>query len=124
MNVEQRKFYRRFSQFAVKCSKLVRKLDWKIQSNKPWGIQLLRSAGSFGANFIEAAEAISARDFIHRYRTCRKGACETMHWLYLLRETNSDALRLEMDALIKEVREFIKIFSKSIKTAEKSAEKE
>lgn len=34
--------------------------------------QLIRSSGSVGANYIEANEAISRKDFIYRIKICRK----------------------------------------------------
>ena len=50
--------------------------------------QLIRSAGSVGANYREANDAISKKDFVHRLRIARKEAKETSYWLDLLREVN------------------------------------
>jgi four helix bundle protein len=47
------------------------------------GRQLVRSAGSVGANYIEANEALSKKDFIMRIRICRKEAKESHYWLRL-----------------------------------------
>jgi four helix bundle protein len=52
--------------------------------------QLIRSAGSIGANYREANDAISKRDFIHRLRIARKEAKETSYWLDLIREANPE----------------------------------
>lgn len=79
MNDSQRKYYHRFSRFAIDCAKLVSKLDWKISSNKEWGRQLIRSSGSVGANYIEAIEGVSDADFIYRYGVCRKESNESVH---------------------------------------------
>ena len=46
--------------------------------------QLIRSAGSVGANYIEANEALSRKDFIHRIKICRKEAKEACYWLKLI----------------------------------------
>lgn len=41
--------------------------------------QLIRSSGSIGANYIEANEAISKKDFLHRLKISRKEAKETTY---------------------------------------------
>lgn len=41
--------------------------------------QLVGSAGSFGANYCEATEAESRKDFIHKIGICKKEIKETMH---------------------------------------------
>jgi four helix bundle protein len=46
--------------------------------------QLVRSAGSIGANYIEANEALSKKDFLHRIKICRKEAKESRYWLNLI----------------------------------------
>lgn len=50
--------------------------------------QVIRSSGSIGANYREANEALSKKDFVHRLRIARKEAKETIHWLELLEEAN------------------------------------
>lgn len=124
MNETQKSYYKRFSQFAIDCAKLVARLDWRIASNKEWGKQLIRSSGSIGANFIEAVEGSSDPDFIYRYNICRKEANESVHWLYLLKRTNDKKHYLEIDRLIKEAREFVKIFTTSIETKKKNMKKD
>jgi len=47
------------------------------------GKQLVRSAGSVGANYIEADEALSKKDFVMRIKICKKEAKETRYWLEL-----------------------------------------
>ena len=49
--------------------------------------QLVKASGSVGANYIEANEALSKKDFIHRIKICRKEAKECRYWLRLI-ETN------------------------------------
>ena len=43
--------------------------------------QLLRSSGSVAANYIEANESLTKKDFTYRISICRKEAKETMFWL-------------------------------------------
>lgn len=73
--------------------------------------QLVRSAGSVGANYIEANESLSKKDFYHRIRICRKESKETRYWLRRL--VNLDPTKRKLiDPLINEASEFVLIFSK------------
>lgn len=71
--------------------------------------QLIRSSGSVGANYIEANESLSKKDFIMRIKICRKEAKESEYWLKLLTPNDQklDKLRL---TLIQEATELRKIF--------------
>ncbi len=71
--------------------------------------QLVRSAGSVGANYIEANEALSKKDFLVRIKISRKEAKETRYWLRLLEVTALDVVK-QRDALVEEVTELMKIF--------------
>ncbi|MBN1367452.1 MAG: four helix bundle protein [Dehalococcoidales bacterium] len=53
--------------------------------------QGIRAAGSVGANYIEANEAESKKDFAHRIRICRKEAKESRYWLNLIKSANPEA---------------------------------
>jgi len=55
----------------------------KLTTNFEIGSQLTRSAGSVGANYIEAEEALSRKDFVMRIKISRKEAKETIYWLKL-----------------------------------------
>lgn len=46
--------------------------------------QLARSSGSVAANYIEANESLSRKDFVMRVKICRKEAKESILWLKLL----------------------------------------
>ncbi len=63
-----------------------------------------------GANYREACEAESSKDFVHKIRVVLKEARETKYWLKLLLE-NNPALSEEIIKLGKECVELIKIFS-------------
>jgi four helix bundle protein len=103
-NLEERTF-----QFAKAVSFCVRKLGRTI-SNVEYFRQVIRSSASIGANYIEANEALSKKDFLMRIRICRKEAKETCYWLRLLSETNETS-RGDLDALTKEATELKKILS-------------
>ncbi len=70
--------------------------------------QMIRSAGSVGANYIEANEAVSKKDFVLRIKICRKEAKETRYWLMLI--DCNDGLLQDREKLIKESNELMKIF--------------
>lgn len=46
--------------------------------------QLIKSSGSVGANYIEANEAFSKKDFYHRIKISRKESKESGYWLKLV----------------------------------------
>ena len=50
--------------------------------------QVVGSAGSVGANYREANDALGKKDFILRLRIARKEAKEAIHWLELIKEAN------------------------------------
>ena len=70
--------------------------------------QLIKSSGSVGANYIEAEESLSKKDFIMRIKISRKEAKESKYWLKLI-EPKSDRIK-EKEALIQEATELTKIF--------------
>ena len=51
---------------------------------KPLVSQLVRSATSVGANYCEADDAGTKKEFRHRISICRKEARETKHWLRMM----------------------------------------
>ena len=82
-------------------------------TNTEIGRQLIRSAGSVGANYIEAAEALSRKDFIMLIKICRKEAQESRYWLELsILGTEENDLKTH---LINDSTQLIKIFSTIIK---------
>lgn len=62
---------------------LVKQLP-KTVANIEDGKQVIRSSGSIGANYIEANEALSKKDFVMRIKISRKEAKESRYWLRLL----------------------------------------
>lgn len=76
--------------------------------------QLTRSSGSIGANYIEANEALSKKDFIHRIKICRKEAKESRFWLRLVDVSEKKELKNKRKVLIEEVTQLMKIFGSII----------
>lgn len=112
-------FYERLYEFAKNCQDLTKKLS-RTNYNLIYSDQLIRSSGSVGANYIEALEALSTKDFIHRLRICRKEARESVHWLRLTTDTNENLSEVtdQVKRLIQEGQEIKRILSASIITSE------
>ena len=64
-------------QFAIDCRLFLKKLP-KTISNIEDGKQLVKSSGSVGANYIEANEALSKKDFNYRIKISRKESKESV----------------------------------------------
>jgi four helix bundle protein len=105
-----RELEERTFKFAEKCRDFVKKLP-KTISNIEYGKQLARSSGSQAANYIEANEALSRKDFIHRVRISRKESKESCLWLRLCDLGDDKNLQKERDELFAEAEELRKIFS-------------
>lgn len=104
-NLEDRTFH-----FSLNVAEFVSKLP-KNQANNIYINQLLRSSSSVGANYIEANEALSKKDFCMRVKICRKEAKESAYWFNLLLQTNEEKFRSGFDSLIDECIQLKKIFS-------------
>jgi len=102
MDLEQRTFL-----FAQRVRCFVKELPRTV-SNYEDGRQVIRSSGSVAANYVEANEALSKRDFLLRIKICRKEAKESRLWLGLLDCSGHDQARTE---LLREARELTLIFS-------------
>lgn len=110
--------YNRLFKFAQDVRFFVIKLPRTIAIIED-GKQLMRSSGSVGANYIEAWEAISTKDELHRLKICRKESKESKHWLDLLcvpdREEESED---ERKRLAQESLELTKIFGAIVNNKE------
>ncbi len=104
-DLEERTF-----QFAKSVRFFVKTLP-KTLSNIEDGKQLIRSSGSVGANYREANEALSKKDFLMRIKISRKEAKESHYWLRLIHETKSLNNTNEAKKLIQEAIELKKILS-------------
>jgi four helix bundle protein len=74
--------------------------------------QLVRSAGSVGANYIEANESLGKKDFAMRLKIARKEAKETRYWLRLVE--SKDISEKNRSELITEATELLEILSAMI----------
>lgn len=78
--------------------------------------QLIGATGSLGANYCEATEAESKKDFIHKIGICKKETKEARHWLRLLARSNPER-KEQIRVFWKEAQELLLIFSKISRTS-------
>ncbi|MFA5239943.1 MAG: four helix bundle protein [Phycisphaerae bacterium] len=95
--------------FAKRIREFVAKLG-RTLANVEDSKQLIRSSGSVGANYIEANEALSKKDFAMRAKICRKEAKESRYWLRLVDTGANKDLEQERKALEAEANELTHIF--------------
>lgn len=89
----------------------------KNEINRSLVSQLIRSATSIGANYMEANEASSRKDFKNKISICRKEANESKHWLRMIAHANpkqSEKCRI----LWKETHELTLIFAQIVRSCE------
>jgi len=103
-NLEQRTLI--FAREIIAFSKQILNND----TNRILRNQLVRSGTSVGANYREANETETKKDFSFRMRICRKEAKETAYWLDLLIES-TPALKNHAIELKGEAIELVKIFA-------------
>ncbi|MEK9185212.1 MAG: four helix bundle protein [Patescibacteria group bacterium] len=105
--------------FAKEVRIFIKKLSKNI-GNFEDSKQLVRSSGSIGANYIEANESLSKKDFLMRIKISRKEAKETSYWLNLV-DTNGDKnLDNECLKLIKECTELMLILGPILRKSEQT----
>jgi four helix bundle protein len=79
--------------------------------------QLVGAGTSVGANYAEADDSVSKKDFLKSIGTCRKEARETKHFLRMVARAVPE-LKLQARELWMEARELHLIFSKIWRTKE------
>jgi four helix bundle protein len=80
--------------------------------------QVVRSSGSVGANYIEANESLSKKDFLMRIKICRKEAKESRYWLRLVEAGDNSLLQKKRSDLIQEAVELTNIFGAILRKSE------
>jgi four helix bundle protein len=96
--------------FAVAVRKFVNEIP-RIPSNYEDGKQLVRSSGSVAANYLEAQDGLSRKDFFYRIKVSRKEARESSLWLQLLQIGTDEKLREHRNKLLAEAGELRRILS-------------
>ena len=104
--------------FAARCVKVCAALPVKSVGGANFADQLFRSSTSIAANYAEACEAESAKDFVHKLKIAMKELSETRIWLRLIGESGYIE-NSKLADLIGESRELSRIFSASVTTTKK-----
>lgn len=105
----KQQFKKRCFNFSIQILRLstplrTKRINWEILD------QLIRSATSIGANVVEGGNSTSKKEFINYFQIALKSASETLYWLALLRELNSQRNK-EIDSLIDECSQIKKLIS-------------
>jgi four helix bundle protein len=80
--------------------------------------QMVRASGSVGANYIEANESLSKKDFLMRIKICRKEAKESGYWLRLIDTGDDLRVKKYRDELVQEATELTSIFGAILRKSE------
>ena len=104
--------------FAARCVKVCAALPVKNIGSANFADQLFRSSTSVAANYAEACEAESGKDFVHKLKVSMKELSETRIWLKLIGESGYVEMTKLAD-LISESKELSRILSASVITAKK-----
>lgn len=80
--------------------------------------QLMKSGTSVGANIMEAQNAESKADFVHKMKIAAKEAEETQYWLTLCKYSNNYP---SCDELLSKLDEINKLLGKILSTAKRKS---
>jgi len=111
-DLEERTF-----QFAKDVRAFVKTLP-RTHANEQDIRQLVRASGSVGANYIEANESLSKKNFMMRIKISRKEAKESRYWLRLLDAGEKESLDKARGSLIQEATELMNIFGSIVRKSE------
>lgn len=100
-------------EFSKRIIKMVKALPFNI-INRNLSNQIIRSGTSIGANYREANETETKKDFQFRIMICRKESKETLYWLNLIIEANPQFTK-RIEPLLQETSELLKIFATILK---------
>jgi len=106
----------RTARFGEEIIDFVRTTE-RNEINRPLSGQIVRSATSVGANYMEANQAASKKDFRNKIRICQKEAHETKHWLRMIARANSDG-KDQCEKLWSEAHQLTLIFAKISKSCD------
>lgn len=96
--------------FALKVRQFVDRLP-RSTANFEDARQIVRSSGSVAANYLEAQEGLSRKDFFYRIKLCRKEARESWLWLRLISTAGEKQSEEQRQALVTEAHELKLIFA-------------
>ncbi|MBI5741097.1 MAG: four helix bundle protein [Nitrospirae bacterium] len=116
-NSKQYDLENRTFEFAKRIREFVKKLRMTL-GNIEDSKQLVKASGSVGANYIEANEALSKKDFLMRVKISRKEAKESRYWLKLVDTQDEPEKENERNKLVSEATELMNIFGAILRKSE------
>lgn len=108
----------RTAKFGEEIIKFAKKIP-ENSVTRPLIPQLVKAGTSIGANYCEADDAESKRDFNHKIGICKKEARETKYWLRMI-VVAVPALKEEARKLWTEAKELNLIFNAIIRSSKKN----
>jgi len=96
----------KFAKSCIDLCKVVEKNIVNVELVK----QFMRAACSIGANYREANDTITKKDFLHKIGICRREAKESKYWLELISHANPN-LANKIEPLSDEALQFARIFA-------------
>ncbi len=111
-------FIDRLLNFSVRIVLIANKLP-KTPAGFAIASQLVKSGTSIGANFIEAQDASSIKDFIQKLSISLREARETHYWLKVI----AKAELLSVDEIVSELEESDQIIAILVSSIKKSKTK-
>lgn len=111
----------RTKQFGIGCWRFCEKIP-KSREYNAYVNQLIRSSSSVGANYRASQRAKSTSDFIYKLKIVEEETDESLYWLEIFQEITSTRTD-EIQELINEGTEILKIIVASINTTKKNMTK-
>lgn len=111
------KLKNRFLDYSINVVRFIDTLS-KDLSSRIIAQQLLRSATSIGANFIEAQAASSKKDFINFLTISLKSANETQFWFSILLGSRKSNIQ-RTEELLQETKELSSLLGSIVKSLKK-----
>lgn len=111
----------RVVKFAARCVKVCGALPIRKIGSSSYADQLFRSSTGVAANYAEATEAESRKDFIHKLKVAMKELSEARIWLKLIGESEYIEMT-KLESLIDKAFQLTKILSSSVIAARNKAE--
>ena len=108
----------RIATFSARCVMICEALPPKRIGSANFADQLFRASTSVAANYAEASQAESCKDFIHKLKIALKELNESRTWLKIINSA-AYAENQRLAELIAESEELTRILSASVITARK-----
>ena len=105
----------RTAKFGIEVIEFSRKIPETI-TTRPLISQFVRAGTSIGANYCEANDAESKKDFIHKIGICKKESRECMYWLHMIGVAVS-AVKEQARKMWQEAKELNLIFGAIMKSS-------